>query len=56
MKLVIFQGYVYDISDYIYYHPGGFDRIEPFLGKNIDSVFEKVGHTVAALKIIAQLP
>ena len=40
MKLVIFQGYIYDISDYMYYHPGGFDRIEPFLGKRIDEVFQ----------------
>ena len=55
-KLVIFQGCVYDVSEYMDYHPGGSDRIERYLGKNIDSVFEQVGHTVAALKIIAQLP
>jgi cytochrome b involved in lipid metabolism len=40
----------------MYYHPGGFDRIEPYLGKNIDRVFKSVGHSEAALKIIAQLP
>ena len=56
MKLVVFQGYVYDISDYMYFHPGGFDRIEPHLGKNIDDVFKQVGHTISALKVIAQLP
>ena len=56
MKLVIFQGYIYDISDYMYFHPGGYDRIQPFLGKNIDDVFVQVGHTVSALKVIAQLP
>jgi hypothetical protein len=38
----------------MYHHPGGFDRIEPFLGKNIDKTI--AGHTAAALKIIAQLP
>ena len=40
----------------MYYHPGGFDRIEPYLGKDISKIFKQVGHTVAALKIIAQLP
>lgn len=56
MKLIIFQGYIYNISDYMYYHPGGFDRIEPHLGKDIDMIFKQVGHTVSALKVIAQLP
>jgi len=56
MLLVIFQGYIYDISDYMNYHPGGVDRIKPFLWKDIESVFKQVGHTASALKVIAQLP
>jgi cytochrome b involved in lipid metabolism len=47
---------VYDISEYMDYHPGGVDRIKPFLGKDIESVFKQVGHTSAAYKIMAQLP
>ena len=56
MELVVYQGYVYDISDYMYCHSRGFDWIEPYLGKNIDEVFKQVGHTISALKVIAQLP
>ena len=54
--LVLFQGYIYDISEYIDYHPGGIDRITPFLGKDIESVFKQVEHTSAAYRIMAQLP
>ena len=54
--LVLFQGYIYDITEYINYHPGGNDRIIPFLGKDIESVFKQVEHTSAAYKIMAQLP
>lgn len=54
--MVIFEGYAYDVEEYIDFHPGGYDVIEPYLGKNIDEVFEDQGHTAAALKIIAQLP
>jgi len=53
---VLFQGYIYDISEYIDYHPGGIDRITPFLGKDIESVFKQVEHTSAAYRIMAQLP
>ena len=38
------------------YHPGGIDRILPFLGRDIESVFKQTGHTAAAYKIMAQLP
>ena len=40
-KLVIFQGYVYDITDYMGYHPGGYDMLAPMAGKNIDEVFQE---------------
>jgi hypothetical protein len=53
--LISFQGYVYDITEYIGYHPGGYDLLLPFVGKNIDEAFDEVGHTIAAGKIIAQL-
>ena len=55
-ELCLFQGYVYDVSEYKDYHPGGVDRLEPYLGKNIDAIFKAVGHTAAAYKVMAQLP
>ena len=37
---MLFQGYIYDISQYLDFHPGGIDRLLPFLGKDIESVFK----------------
>jgi cytochrome b involved in lipid metabolism len=31
-KYVIFEGSVYDVTDYIGVHPGGVDQIEPYIG------------------------
>lgn len=31
-KVVIFEGIVYDVKDYIGGHPGGSQLIEPYLG------------------------
>jgi cytochrome b involved in lipid metabolism len=35
-KYIIFEGSVYDVTDYIGVHPGGTDKIEPLVGQNID--------------------
>ena len=40
VPLMLFQGYIYDISQYLDFHPGGIDRLLPFLGKDIESVFK----------------
>jgi len=40
-KLVIFQGYVYDITHYMGYHPGGYDMLAPMAGKNVDEPFSE---------------
>jgi len=36
---VIFEGTVYDISEYKENHPGGAEPIKEFYGKNIDEPF-----------------
>lgn len=35
-KIVIFQGVVYDVEEYMPTHPGGSEYIEKELGKDID--------------------
>ena len=35
-KCIIFEGSVYDVTDYISVHPGGTDKIEPLVGQSID--------------------
>jgi len=56
IKPVIFEGVVYDIQEYIDFHPGGYDRIQPLLGKQIDRAFASANHSRAALRVIQQLP
>lgn len=48
LKLVIFEGSVYDVCTYLPLHPGGSDMIEPYLGKCIDEPFEENEHTKTA--------
>ena len=38
-KIVLFEGTVYDVEDYMDLHPGGSDMIEELLGKPIDDAF-----------------
>ena len=35
-QIVIFEGVVYDVKDYMPDHPGGGELIEEHLGKNIE--------------------
>ena len=30
-KYVIFEGSVYDVTDYLVLHPGGSDKLEPYI-------------------------
>jgi cytochrome b involved in lipid metabolism len=39
-KVIIFEGAVYDITEYASTHPGGEDLLEPYYGKCIDEPFE----------------
>lgn len=55
-KVVIFEGKVYDVAEYMPDHPGGSEYIETNLGKNIEEPFEDAEHTKAAKKTLYKLP
>lgn len=38
LKLVVYKGVVYDITDFLYEHPGGAEVIKPFLNHSIDDI------------------
>ena len=54
-KVVIYQGVVYDVAEYMTTHPGGEDLIENELGRNIDVPFEEAEHTKSAKNIFKDL-
>lgn len=55
MKVVIFNGIVYDIADYANEHPGGAELLENEYGKCIDEPFEEAEHTKSARNIFKDL-
>lgn len=55
-KIVIFEGTVYNVSEYMPNHPGGEEYLQKNLGKNIDEDFEEAEHTKSARKIFIDLP
>lgn len=55
-KVVIYQGIVYDVEEYMPTHPGGLEYIQNELGKNIDEPFEEAEHTKSAKNIFRDLP
>jgi cytochrome b involved in lipid metabolism len=55
-QVVIFEGTVYNVKDYLPDHPGGGDLIEALLGKNIDADFEEREHTKSAKKLFKTFP
>lgn len=55
-KVVIFQGVVYDVGEYVNEHPGGSELIETEYGKNIDESFEEAEHSKSARNIFRDLP
>lgn len=55
-KVVIFEGVVYNVKDYLPEHPGGGDLIEALLGKNIEADFEEREHTKSARKLFQTFP
>jgi len=36
------HGKIYDITDYIDYHPGGLETLLPYAGKDITNAFGKI--------------
>ena len=53
LHIVIYQGIVYDTSEYDNQHPGGHHMIASHFGKSMDEDFDEQGHTKSALRIIA---
>lgn len=45
---------VYDVTSYLDDHPGGGEVIADVAGKDADSMFEDIGHSAAARKIMAK--
>lgn len=50
-KVIIYEGVVYDVADYVGLHPGGKDFIEDYYGTSIDAKFEEQGHSRAAKRL-----
>ena len=48
LQYVLFEGIVYDVSEYMSIHPGGADLIEEYLGKSIDDAFNNQEHSKRA--------
>lgn len=55
-KVVLFEGSVYDVTDYTNAHPGGASLISDNYGKNIDEAYEEANHSKAARLIFRDLP
>lgn len=54
--VVLFEGKVYDVKEYMPDHPGGAEYLENNLGTNIEQEFEDAEHTKAARKTLYKLP
>ena len=55
-QVIIFEGVIYKVDEYMPTHPGGGDMIEKLLGMKIDEDFEDAEHTKSARKIFKDLP
>lgn len=55
-QIIIFEGTVYNVKEYLPNHPGGDGEILPYLGMNIEEPFEEAEHTKSARKIFKDLP
>jgi len=55
-QVVIYQGTVYDVSEYAPSHPGGAHYLTDRLGKDIGQDFEDAEHTKSAHNVLKDLP
>lgn len=55
-KIIIYEGTVYDVVDYVSLHPGGSHFISDLYGKSIDEAFEDQGHSRNAKKLFKEFP
>lgn len=51
-QVIIMEGIVYDVKEYLTMHPGGSALIIPHLGTNIENVFKEQEHSKSAFKIL----
>jgi len=51
---VLVEGKVYDLSTFYKKHPGGYDIIEQYAGKDATEVFKDAGHPQSAKKEMEQ--
>jgi cytochrome P450/NADPH-cytochrome P450 reductase len=49
---VVFQGGVYDVSDWLHRHPGGVEILVEQYGRDATAIFEEIGHSEAALHLV----
>ena len=52
---IAIDGKVYDISKFLYEHPGGDEIIFDLAGQNATEYFEDIGHSDEAFKILKKL-
>lgn len=52
---IALDGKVYDISKFLYEHPGGDEIIFDLAGQNATEYFEDIGHSDEAFKILKKL-
>ena len=55
-QVVIYEGTVYHVGEYMPQHPGGEQYLEDNLGKNIEEAFEDAEHTKSAKNVLLALP
>lgn len=55
-QVIIFEGVVYNVSEYKNFHPGGANYLQENFGKHIDELFIEYEHTMSAKSIFRDLP
>ena len=55
-QIIIFEGSVFDITEYKDHHPGGGILFDDYLGKSIDEAYLDENHSKAARNVFRDLP
>lgn len=54
-KLIVIQNKVYDVTEFMEVHPGGKQILMEQCGKDVTNMFNSVGHSKEALKLLETL-
>lgn len=54
-RVIIINGNIYDVTNFMFEHPAGSDIFEPYLYTDATDAFNDVGHSKLALSILARL-